>query len=195
MKTPSFNPKDFSTGNIKITIGNTPSLWQDVRNLRKKVFCEEEGFGADMIETDTDPYKHSPGTLSRDTARSGGIPYSRSVRRIKSQGSQRSGKNTSACRHAPPSWWYSLRKEASHYSILMLGMMYRHVLFPAKVRYVFLVLDGIHCSNEHLYQKGGAFQTIKDGAGPYGRRLLMLFDSHTEEAQKAIRQFNEMWVS
>ena len=56
MKTSELKTKAFNHGKIKGAIGNTPPLWQDVRSLRIKVFCEEERFGEDMVETDSDPH-------------------------------------------------------------------------------------------------------------------------------------------
>jgi hypothetical protein len=159
----------------RIEIGNGPNIWEAVRSLRRRVFCQEEGYLADMIETPLDRLgvhiviRHDEEPLACVSV----IPPEYVCEFASDVGLPKSyiGRAALITKMAVISEY---RK--SNLSTLMTACLEHLIFGPKGYRYGFVVLRGRHCLNEPLYQRLTGAERVAEGECAYGKQVVLIMD-------------------
>jgi hypothetical protein len=158
-----------------IEIGGQENLGDTVRTVRRMVFCEEEGYLEDMVETPLDRLG------VHIVVRFGGQPVA-CVSVIPPEhargfaGEVRipvvyAGRAALITKMAVVS---AHRK--SKLTVLMVACLERFVFDPRGYRYAFVVLKGRHLSNERFYQRLTGAERVAEGRCSYGEQVVLIID-------------------
>jgi hypothetical protein len=159
----------------RVEIGDKPHIWETVRSLRQKVFCIEEGYLADMIETPLDPHgvhiviRHLEKPLGCATV----IPPEHA--------------HDYACEVGLPEAYIGQaalitkmvvipESRGSNLATLMVACLERLIFRSHRYRYGFIVLKGRHCINETLYLKLTGAVRVAEGECAYGKQIVLVVD-------------------
>ena len=158
-----------------IEIGGYENLGDCIRTLRRKVFCEEEGYLEDMVETPLDRFGvhivvHFRGqpaacvsVIPPEHARGFAGKVRIPVVYV--------GRAALITKMAVVS---DHRK--SGLTILIVACLESYVFDPRGYRYAFVVLKGQHCSNERFYQRLTGAERVADGRCSYGEQVVLIID-------------------
>ncbi len=158
-----------------IEIGGHEDLGVSVRSLRRKVFCEEEEYLEDMVETPLDRlgvhivvrYNERPvacvSVIPPEHARG----YAGEVRVPEVY----AGRAALITKMAVVS---DHRK--STLAILMVACLECFVFGPEGYRYAFVVLKGRHRFNESFYQRLTGAERVAEGRCSYGEQVVLIMD-------------------
>jgi len=159
----------------RVEIGNEPRVWDAVRALRQKVFCQEEGYLADMMETPLDRrgvhivIRHGEEPLACVTV----IPPEHA--------------RDYACEVGLPGAYIGqaalITKMAvipesrrSNLALLMVACLEHSIFCPHGYRYGFVVLKGRHCPKETLYRRLTGAERVAEGECAYGKQIVLIMD-------------------
>lgn len=169
---------------VTIEIGDDEGLGGAVRALRRKVFCEEEGFLEDMVEAPTD------GRGIHIVLRSGDEPvgcvtvvppeYSSGFAGEVGLPEAYVGRAALITKMAVAS---GHRK--SRLATLMVACIDRFIFGPRGYRYAFVVLKGRHTLNEPFYLKLTGADRVAEGRCSYGEQVVLIMDRQAQPFQSA----------
>jgi hypothetical protein len=174
------------TRGATIEIGNLKNLGANVRSLRRKVFCEEEGYLEDMVETTLD--------------------------RLGIHIVVRNGEEPIACVSViPPEYSREFAEEVllpevyagraalitkmavvpehrkSRLATIMVACLERYIFAPRGYRYAFVVLKGRHRLNEPFYQRLTGAERVAEGRCFYGEQVVLIMDRQAPTYQNVRR--------
>jgi hypothetical protein len=169
-----------------IEVGEDKSLGGIVRSLRRKVFCEEEGYLEDMVETTLD------GQGTHIVVRNGADPIA-CVSVIPPE--HASGFAKEVC--LPEAYIGRaalITKMAvvpeyrkSRLATIMVACLEYYIFGPREYRYAFVVLKGRHRLNEPFYQRLTGAERVAKGRCSYGEQVVLIMDRQAPTYQNVKR--------
>jgi hypothetical protein len=163
------------TRGATIEIGDDKSLGGDVRSLRRKVFCDEEGYLEDMVETPLD------GLGIHVVVRNGREPIA-CVSVIPPEHSKEFAEEVllpgvyagRAALITKMAVVPEYRK--SRVATVMVACLEYYIFAPRGYRYAFVVLKGRHRLNEPFYQRLTGAERVAEGQCSYGEQVVLIMD-------------------
>ena len=174
------------TRGATIQIGNDKSLGGDVRSLRRRVFCEEEGFLEDMVETPLD------GLGIHIVVRNGEKPIA-CISVIPPEDSREFAEEV-LLPEAYAGRAALITKMAvvpehrkSRLATIMVACLEHYIFAPRGYRYAFVVLKGRHRLNEPFYQRLTGAERVAEGRCSYGKQVVLIMDRQAPTYQSVKR--------
>jgi hypothetical protein len=170
----------FSFQSYLVKTGSEAQMWEDVKSLRRQVFCEEEGFGEDMVETPLDRFGIHVIIYSESmpiAAITLVMPeHSVEMARTADVPEALVGKAIFATKMVVVK-----NERRQGLPSLLIASIFHFIFIPHQLRFIFLILMGQHCKNLVHYEKIAAFRQIAEGVCQYGKRITMLADVESVE--------------